>query len=260
MDRLHKQTASGPAAQAFIGTSGWHYKHWQGNFYPAGIKPAGYLTHYLRSFSSVEINNSFYRLPSAGTLADWKASVPDSFIFAVKASRFITHMKKLKDPQRSFGLFMDRVMVLGEKLGPVLFQLPPAWGFNEDRFRTFLEALPLTYRYTFEFRDPSWYNDRAYALLEKHRCAFCMYEIEYHHSPLLVTTDFVYVRLHGPEKKYDGSYSEEVLAQWAVRCAGWLAEGKSVYVYFDNDMHGYAPVDALRLQEMLRQGNSDVDV
>ncbi len=110
-------------------------------------------------------------------------------------------MKKRERPQASFGLFMDRVMVLGEKLGPVLFQLPPAWGFNEDRFRTFLEALPLTCRYTFEFRDRSWYNERAYGLLKKHRCAFCIYEIEYHLS-LLTTTDFVYVRLHGPERKW----------------------------------------------------------
>jgi uncharacterized protein YecE (DUF72 family) len=235
----------------FIGTSGWHYKHWRGNFYPAGVTPAGYLAHYLKTFSTVEINNSFYRLPSAETLADWRASVPDDFVFAVKASRFITHMKKLKDPQASFGLFMERVRVLGEKLGPVLFQLPPAWRFDEGRFAAFLAALPPAYRYAFEFRDPSWYNDRAYDLLRQHRCAFCLYELEYHLSPLEVTTDLVYVRLHGPEKKYDGSYADEVLAAWADRCRAWLADGKSVYVYFDNDLHGYAPVNAARLQEML---------
>lgn len=234
-----------------IGTSGWHYKHWRGTFYPAGVQPAGYLAHYLRFFASVEINNSFYRLPTPETLAEWKASVPEGFVFAVKASRFITHMKKLKDPQQSFVLFMDRVQVLGEKMGPVLFQLPPAWRFDEGRFRAFLEALPPTYRYTFEFRDPSWYNERAYELLRQHYCAFCVYEIEYHLSPLEVTADFVYVRLHGPEKKYDGSYSDEVLAGWAERCREWRAAGKSVYFYFDNDMHGYAPVNAARLQELL---------
>jgi uncharacterized protein YecE (DUF72 family) len=238
----------------FIGTSGWHYKHWRGNFYPAGVPPAGYLAHYLKTFSTVEINNSFYRLPSAETLADWRASVPEDFIFAAKASRFITHMKKLKDPQASFGLFMERVRVLGEKLGPVLFQLPPAWRFDEGRFRAFLEALPPEYRYAFEFRDPSWYNDRAYDLLRQHRCAFCIYELEYHLSPMEVTTDLVYVRLHGPEKKYDGSYSDEILAAWADRCRGWLETDKSVYCYFDNDMHGYAPVNAARLQEMLGSG------
>jgi uncharacterized protein YecE (DUF72 family) len=234
-----------------IGTSGWHYKHWMGNFYPAGTKPAGFLAHYLQHFRSVEINNSFYRLPTADTLSDWRESTPHDFLFAVKASRFITHMKKLKDPLQSFSLLMERIGVLGEKLGPVLFQLPPAWRFDESRFNNFLNALPPTYRYTFEFRDPSWYNDKAYELLQKHHCAFCIYEIEYHLSPLLVTADFVYVRLHGPEHKYDGSYSDEVLAQWASRCRLWLEQGKEVFVYFDNDMHGYAPINAATLQHMM---------
>jgi len=233
-----------------IGTSGWHYKHWLGNFYPTGTRSVGFLTHYLRTFSSVEINNSFYRLPAADTLAQWKASVPPDFVFAVKASRYITHMKKLKEPQQSFSLFMSRVQVLGEKLGPILFQLPPSWHFDENRFRDFLEALPGTYRYAFEFRDRSWYNDKVYQLLASYRCAFCVYEIEYHLSPLEVTTDFVYVRLHGPEAKYDGSYSDLVLSNWANRCQQWLSQGKSVYIYFDNDLYGYAPVNARRLQEL----------
>jgi uncharacterized protein YecE (DUF72 family) len=235
----------------YIGTSGWHYKHWLGNFYPAGMKPASYLVHYLQYFGSVEINNSFYRLPSTETLAQWKEAVPPDFIFAIKASRFITHMKKLKEPQQSFSLFMDRVGVLGEKLGPILFQLPPSWRFDESRFNAFLEALPTTYRYAFEFRDQSWYTDKAYELLRKYRCAFCIYEIAYHLSPLEVTTDFVYVRLHGPGNKYDGSYADHVLSTWAEQGNKWLEQGKQVYFYFDNDMHGYAPANALRLQEIM---------
>jgi uncharacterized protein YecE (DUF72 family) len=227
-----------------------------GNFYPPGTRPAGFLAHYLQYFRSVEINNSFYRLPSAETLADWYASTPQDFLFAVKASRFITHMKKLKDPQQSFSLLMERIQVLGEKLGPMLFQLPPAWRFDESRFRAFLEALPSAFRYAFEFRDPSWYNDHAYELLQKHRCAFCIYELEYHLSPLLVTADFVYVRLHGPANKYNGSYSDEVLAQWASRCQVWLEQGKQVYFYFDNDMYGYAPVNAATLQRMMHNTTS----
>jgi uncharacterized protein YecE (DUF72 family) len=222
-----------------------------GNFYPTAMKPAGFLAYYQQHFHTVEINNSFYRLPSADTLADWRQSTPQDFLFTVKASRFITHMKKLKDPVQSFSLLMERIQVLEEKLGPVLFQLPPAWRFDEVRFSTFLQALPSSYRYTFEFRDPSWYNDKAYELLQKHLCAFCIYELEYHLSPLLVTTDFVYVRLHGPAQKYDGSYSDDVLAEWAGRCQLWLAQGKQVYVYFDNDMHGYAPVNAATLQRMM---------
>ena len=236
----------------YIGTSGWHYKHWVGNFYPAGTKPADFLAHYLQYFKTVEINNSFYRLPSVDTLADWYESTPQDFLFTVKDSRFITHMKKLKDPQQSFSLLMERVQVLAEKLGPILFQLPPAWRFDEDRFRTFLQALPRTYRYAFEFRDPSWYNNKAYALLQEYACAFCIYELEYHLSPLLVTSDFVYIRLHGPANKYDGSYRDDVLAEWASRCQLWLEQGKQVYVYFDNDMHGYAPVNAATLQRLMQ--------
>lgn len=236
----------------FIGTSGWHYKHWLGNFYPAGTRPAHYLTHYLHYFNSVEINNSFYKLPLAETLLQWKSTVPDDFIFSVKASRFITHMKKLREPQQSFHLFMERVQVLGEKLGPILFQLPPAWRYNQERFEAFLQALPDTYRYAFEFRDQSWYTDTAYRLLQQYNCAFCMYDFAYHQSPMVVTADFVYVRLHGPENKYDGSYSDEVLENWAAHCRLWVEQGKQVYFYFDNDMNGHAPVNARKLQEIMK--------
>jgi len=234
----------------FIGTSGWHYKHWLGNFYPVGTRSEAFLQYYLRFFQSVEINYSFYRLPSVAALSQWKAVVPPDFPFAVKASRSITHMKKLREPQQSFTLLMERIGALGEKLGPLLFQLPPAWHFDEHRFHAFLAALPTTYRYAFEFRDPSWYNERAYELLHQYRCAFCIYDLEHHLSPLEVTSDLVYVRLHGPAAKYNSSYSDDALAQWASRCQHWVTQGKAVYVYFDNDINGYAPVNARRLQEM----------
>jgi uncharacterized protein YecE (DUF72 family) len=234
-----------------IGTSGWHYKHWLGNFYPAGTAPAQFLPYYMQQFDTVEINNSFYKLPSGQAFTDWMMTVPEAFVFSVKASRFITHMKKLREPQQSLALFLDRIQSLGEKLGPVLFQLPPAWHFNEERFTAFLQALPATFRYTFEFRDQSWYTDRAYQLLQQYNCAFCIYDFSYHQSPVVITTDFVYVRLHGPENKYDGSYSDQALESWATYCDIWLSQGKQVYLYFDNDIHGHAPVDALRLQQML---------
>jgi uncharacterized protein YecE (DUF72 family) len=234
-----------------IGTSGWHYKHWLGNFYPAGTPTMAYLPYYVQHFNSVEINNSFYKLPSTETLTDWINAVPENFIFSVKASRFITHMKKLREPLQSMALFLERIQVLGEKMGPVLFQLPPAWRFNEERFAAFLQALPATYRYAFEFRDQSWYTDHAYELLQQYNCAFCIYNFAFHQSPLVITTDFVYVRLHGPVNKYDGSYSDQVLTEWANQCEIWVNQGKQVYIYFDNDMHGYAPVDAQRLQQLL---------
>ncbi len=239
----------------YIGTSGWHYKHWMGNFYPPGLKSKDFTSYFLRFFRTVEINNSFYKLPSAETFANWRASVPDDFVFAVKGSRFITHMKKLKDPQESIQRFFQNVNALEEKLGPILFQLPPGWSVNEERLAAFLAVLPPYYRYTFEFRHPSWYTPGVYALLQKYNAAFCIYELEYHMSPLQVTADFVYVRLHGPETKYAGSYSESALQWWASKCLEWQQQGLDVYVYFDNDQLGYAAFNAQRLQQLVQEQN-----
>ncbi|GAB2547909.1 DUF72 domain-containing protein [Rufibacter soli] len=237
--------------QFYIGTSGWHYNHWKGNFYPAGIASKQFTEYYLRYFKTVEINNSFYRLPTAETFAAWYASVPKDFLFAVKASRYITHMKKLKDPQQGLSLLLGNAQELKEKLGPILFQLPPAWRLNLDRFQDFLKALPSYHRYTFEFRDPTWYHEEVYKLLQEHNHAFCIYDLAGHQSPIEVTSDFVYIRLHGPEGKYAGSYSEEALQNWATHCRTWAWEGKDVYVYFDNDIGSHAPFNAIKLQELV---------
>ena len=239
-----------------IGTSGWHYKHWKGLFYPAGMRQQDYLAHYLRYFRTVEINNSFYRLPTYETFANWRQSVPEGFVFAVKASRFITHMKKLRDPQQSFGNFIENVAALEEKLGPILFQLPPRWRCDAERFRQFLEALPAGLLYTFEFRDHSWYNEAIYELLRQHQAAFCIYDLEQHQSPVVVTAPFVYIRLHGPEGRYNGSYSDQALAGWAAAARGWQQEGRPVYIYFDNDIGGHAVVDAQRLQNLIGTGGA----
>ncbi|KAA3439489.1 DUF72 domain-containing protein [Rufibacter hautae] len=236
----------------YIGTSGWHYNHWKGNFYPAGVTAKQFTEYYLRFFQTVEINNSFYRLPSPETFAAWRNSVPPDFLFSVKASRFITHMKKLKDSQQSLSQFLGNAQALEEKLGPILFQLPPAWKLNLERFQDFLKALPPYHRYTFEFRDQTWYHPEVNSLLQQYNCAFCIYDLAGHLSPREVTADFVYVRLHGPEGKYNGSYAESALQSWASHCRTWAAEGKDVFVYFDNDINGHAPVNALRLQELVR--------
>ncbi|ARS35603.1 DUF72 domain-containing protein [Pontibacter actiniarum] len=239
--------------QIHIGTSGWHYKHWMGNFYPAGLKPREFNGYYIRFFSTVEINNSFYKLPTPETFAGWRQAVPDDFIFAVKASRYMTHMKKLKDPQESLSRFFGSADALEHKLGPVLFQLPPAWKVNLERLSDFMALLPPYYKYTFEFRHPSWYTEEVLALLRKHNAAFCIYELAHHMSPLHLTADFVYVRLHGPDGKYAGSYSEEALQWWANQCLEWQRQGLEVYLYFDNDQLGYAAFNALRLQEIVGQ-------
>jgi uncharacterized protein YecE (DUF72 family) len=236
-----------------IGTSGWVYKHWRGTFYPEDLKAADWFAYFTERFSTVEINNSFYRLPEIKTFNTWRKTSPEDFIYAVKASRYLTHMKKLVVDKQGINKFINRALHLEEKLGPVLFQLPPSFNINAERLETFLQALPQGLRYTFEFRDGSWYDKEIYRLLEKYHAAFCIYELEYHQSPLEVTADFIYIRLHGPGKKYQGSYPDATLRKWARFCKKWRQKGKDIYVYFDNDQEGYAAFNALRLMELTRK-------
>jgi len=234
-----------------IGTSGWCYDHWAGVFYPDELPSSRRLAYYARHFSSTEINSSFYRLPSAQTLRRWRDTVDSGFRFAVKASRYITHMKKLKDPHQGLHRFLERITTLGDRLGPILFQLPPRWHFNAERLETFLDALPGEFRYVLEFRDPGWINDHSLALLRAHDVAFCIYEIEGYLTPQHITADFVYVRLHGPDDAYAGCYDQRTLARWADTADGWRRQGRDVFVYFDNDEAGYAVRNALTLATML---------
>jgi uncharacterized protein YecE (DUF72 family) len=238
-------------AKIHIGTSGWHYDHWRGPFYPEDLAKRDFLEYYMRRFHTVEINNSFYQLPKDKTLALWRETVPKGFVFTVKASRYITHMKKLKDPEDSLATFLQRVEALDDKLGPILFQLPPRWRFNPKRLHDFLSALPQGRRYAFEFRDPSWYESEAYEALCEHGAAFCMYELGGRLSPKKVTADFIYIRLHGPGDAYQGQYESGVLAGWAGAVSTWARQGKEIFCYFDNDEAGYAARDAARLQEMV---------
>jgi uncharacterized protein YecE (DUF72 family) len=239
------------AGAIHIGTSGWHYRHWVGPFYPPATPSSRYLPFYVDHFDAAEINGSFYRMPSTKTLAAWRDAVPDDFRFAAKASRFITHAKKLALPIAQYDRFFDGIGTLGNKLGPVLLQLPPRWRVDRERLEAFLKALPKRYRYTFEFREPSWLDPAIYALLEQHRVALCLYHIAGFKSPIEATADFVYIRLHGPGAKYQGSYSGAALGSWAQRIRDWSAQGKTVWCFFDNDQNGYAAKDALRLQAMI---------
>jgi uncharacterized protein YecE (DUF72 family) len=200
----------------------------------------------------VEINNPFYGLPQESTLIEWRDTVLEGFVFAVKANRYITHMKKLKDTGESLSLFLKRVEVLGDKLGPILFQLPPRWRFNKERFDSFLKILPEEHRYAFEFRDPSWLNPEVYEALTRYRAAFCIFDFAGWLSPKIVTSDFVYLRFHGPNGPYRGQYGDGFLSEWAGDFSLWVNQGKDVYCYFDNDEAAYATQDALRLKEMVR--------
>ncbi|OYQ39550.1 hypothetical protein CHU92_04660 [Flavobacterium cyanobacteriorum] len=234
-----------------IGTSGWSYKHWRGNFYPAEVKVKDHFTHFKKFFNTVELNNPFYHLPPRQTFEKWYNSTPDDFVFAVKANRYITHLKKLRNADESLAYFLQNAEGLQQKLGVILFQLPPGWQLDLERFRDFLQLLPARHRYTFEFRNATWYTGEVFSLLKQHNCAFCIYELAGHISPLEVTADFIYIRLHGPGGKYQGSYSEEALQWWAASCKSWSASGKDVYIYFDNDQEGYAAFNALRLMELV---------
>jgi uncharacterized protein YecE (DUF72 family) len=209
------------------------------------------LSFYVGRFDSVEINNSFYRLPNTAALRNWRDITPVGFDFSVKASRYLTHMKKLKEPRPGLKKFLLRVESLKEKLGPILFQLPPGWQCNSDRLHAFLDALPEKHSYSFEFRDPTWHNQTVYTLLKRFNAAFCIYELAGFQSPTEVTADFVYVRLHGPSAAYQGRYTRKSLEAWARRIAKWRRSFKHIYVYFDNDQAGYAAQNALELKRLL---------
>jgi uncharacterized protein YecE (DUF72 family) len=238
-------------ANAHIGTSGWHYKHWRGPYYPASVPPRAMLDYYARDFDTVEVNNSFYRLPPPATFEAWSNAAPANFCFAVKGSRYLTHAKRLMDPEPAIERLMDATRGLGVKRGPILFQLPPKWHCNLERLERFLKALPSGVRYSMEFRDPSWHNLQVFRLLCKHQVAFCLFELAGFLSPMTVTADFVYVRLHGPGNKYQGDYSPAVLRSWARRIRRWTGQGLDVYLYFDNDQNGYAAQNARDLKQML---------
>jgi uncharacterized protein YecE (DUF72 family) len=222
-----------------------------GEVYPEDIGKPDMLEYYTDLFDTVEINNSFYGMPSDSTLAGWRDSVPNGFVFSIKASRYITHMKKLSDPEGPVGRFLERADVLGFRLGPVLFQLPPRWRCNPGRLSDFLDVLPPGYRYAMEFRDGSWFCDEVYSLLADRDVAFCIYHLAGRQSPKEVTSDFVYIRLHGPGDAYQGSYSDRDLRGWAGAISAWDGRDRDVYCYFDNDQRGYAARDAMRLKDML---------
>lgn len=198
------------------------------------------LSFYAEHFDIVELNNSFYHLPASKSFRNWRETVEERFRFAVKGSRFITHMKKLKAPKTSTRKFFPHVGHLEQKLGPILFQLPPRWKCNIDRLAKFLQALPDEYRYTFEFRDQTWFRKEIYDLLEKHNAALCFYHQTGYDSPMQVTADFIYVRLHGTESKYSGSYPPATLEKWADRIKQWEVDSKDMFFFFNNDPEGHA--------------------
>jgi len=244
-------------ARAYVGTSGWNYKHWwNGVFYAKELKPPMWLEFFARHFKTVEINNSFYRLPTETAFQNWRKQVPPEFVFAVKASRFITHIKRLMDPEDPLDLFFSRARHLKSALGPVLFQLPPRFKVNLERLEPFLKALKKhgsgrSRRFALEVRDASWLIEPVFELLKKYRVALCF--ADWRDTPVTqpLTSDFVYVRRHYGQGG-GGNYSRKELEADIAQIRAWLAANLNVYVYFNNDMAGHALRNAQYVQKALK--------
>ncbi len=230
-----------------IGTSGWSYPHWKENFFPKELKSTDWLHYYAGYFSTVEINTTFYHLPRETTVKNWYAQVPDDFRFSIKASRYITHRKLLKDCKNSLELFYKVIKDFKEKTGPILFQLPPYFRYSKERLVEFCALLDHDHQYVFEFRHDTWYVDEVYDILSKNKIALCITDLNGHLTPEEFTSNFTYIRLHGPKKAYEGSYGPKGISMWKNKIEKWALD-KSVYCYFDNDEKGFAVQDADTMQ------------
>jgi uncharacterized protein YecE (DUF72 family) len=235
-----------------IGTSGWSYRSWHGPFFPQKLPARLHLEFYAEHFPTTELNGVFYRTPTEEAVRGWAERTPDDFVFAWKASKFITHWKRLNENSRSsLDLLESRLRLLRGKVGPILFQLPPQFEKNRERLASFLKMLRAKRRYAFEFRHPSWYEDDVLDLLRDNDIALCISDHHDAPSPWVVTAGHVYVRGHGPQGLYRGRYSTNTLDKWRRWIQNMRRRGHTAYVYFDNDQKSAAPKDAARLVEMM---------
>lgn len=235
--------------RVFIGTSGWQYWHWRGIFYPYDLKSKDWLNFYNQHFNTVEINVTFYRDVKPSTLKNWYTTVRDDFIFSLKLTRQITHFKKLKVDKEMIDNFTKKISILNEKLGIILIQLPPSFKFDEAVLGNFFSMLDKNFNYAIEVRNITFIDDKFFNMLRENKIAFCIADsagrYPYYEA---ITTDFIYIRLHGSQKLYASDYSDRELIDWADKIKRW---NKRTYVYFDNDFMGYAVKNALRLKELL---------
>lgn len=235
-----------------VGTSGWTYDHWRGRFYPAKLPKARWLEYYLRVFDTVELNGTFYGTPKPETVQRWYDVTPANFLFAVKGTRFLTHNKKLHDPEEPLQRHHRMVAPLREKLGPILWQFSEKWKLDLGRLRHFLTLRPATQRWCFEFRHPSLFCGAVYEALQEHNCALVWADAPDYPFAAEVTADFLYARLHGHESLYVTKYSQEQLRWWRDQLVERAAGCRDIFAYFDNDAEAHAPHDAWRLRELLR--------
>jgi uncharacterized protein YecE (DUF72 family) len=238
----------------WVGTSGWQYRHWRGDFYPQKLPQREWFNHYASVFSTVELNNSFYRQPSDAAWERWREKAPEGFRFAVKANRFITHIKRFADPEQPIERFVKGATKLGPHLGPALFQAPPSFHKNEEnarRLEAFFEELPNDLPSVIEFRHKSWYTQATLKLLQRRGIAFCIHDMSKSASPVAVTSSIAYLRFHGSGARYGGHYPDDQLREWAARIKQLSGDVDSAWVYFNNDIGGHAPRNAQRLREMV---------
>lgn len=237
----------------YIGTSGWIYSHWDGVFYPQDLPSKDKLKYYASHFKTAEINYSFYHLPRPKTYQNWYSQTPEGFLFAVKASRFITHIKRLKGVKTAWKTFLENALNLKEKLGPILFQFPPSFkatAENIKRLEDFLKILR-GQASVFEFRHKTWCDKKIYKLLKKYKTAWVIADSPRYPRADVVTTDFVYIRMHGSKMMFSSNYTKKELQDLAQKIKKWLKQGLAIYVYFNNDAYGYAVKNAKTLKELL---------
>ncbi len=239
-------------AKIHIGTSGWSYDDWYDNFYPIDINNDELLQFYSRHFSTVEINTSFYHLIKEKTYQNWHKDTPKDFIFSVKASRYITHIKRLKDPKDSWIKFEKGIRALKNKLGVILFQFPANFKVNQERLANYLKFLPQKYKYAFEFRHKSWFNNEVYEILNKYNSALCLVSAPDYPWQEKITADFTYLRLHGAQELYKSKYSNQELKNWADKIKNWQEQDIEVYCYFDNAYEANAIDNAKQLIELVK--------
>lgn len=232
-----------------IGTSGWYYDHWKERFYPAELPKSNWFEHYAGTFDTVEVNNTFYHLPKEQTMRRWHDIAPAGFLFAVKANRYITHVKKLNDTAEPLQRFFERANLLKDNLGPILYQLPPNLHKDVDRLGGFIKLLPKKSPAVFEFRHESWYSDDIFELLAKSNAAFCIHDMPGKKSPRVVTGKIIYIRFHGTTGRYAGNYPESALQDWATWLKDQAKTASSIYAYFNNDAQGRAIKNAKQLKE-----------
>jgi len=232
-----------------VGTSGYQYDHWKRLFYPKELSKKHWFAHYAQHFDTVEINNTFYRLPSAQAFDAWRQQAPPEFCYVLKFSRYGSHLKRLKDPRATIQRFLQVARRLKKFLGPILVQLPPNWNVDTDRLQEFLKAAPRSRRWAFEFRDPSWLCEEVFAILQKYNAALCIHDMIADH-PRRITADWVYLRFHG--NHYSSSYSHQILKAQARWIKQRLGDGQDVFAYFNKDAQGYAVDNAIQLKQYVR--------